>query len=82
MSWRVRWSDPAIASLHRIPWRDAARVARAVYAFAETGAGDIVQLPHEATATYRLRVRPHGVRLSLDPIDGELHVWMVYRLPR
>jgi hypothetical protein len=80
MSWRVEWFEPAIQSLRQIPWRDAARVDAAVQRFAATSEGDVVRLPVDDAVTLRIRVRPYAARVTLDPIDGVLHVWIVYRI--
>jgi mRNA-degrading endonuclease RelE of RelBE toxin-antitoxin system len=82
MSWRLIWTEPAQRSLQSIPWKDAARVDAAVTTYAETGRGDVRRLPADDAVTVRLRVGDYRVRLTLDPSEGEMWVWMVYRFGR
>jgi mRNA-degrading endonuclease RelE of RelBE toxin-antitoxin system len=78
--WHVEWSEPAVESLKRLPsWRDAAKVDTAVHRFATTGEGDVVRLSSDDATTLRLRVGPYTARLSLNPLDGVIFVWVVYR---
>jgi hypothetical protein len=78
--WRVSWSHAGIWSLRQLPWRDAARVDAAVERLANRNEGEIVRLDRDDAVTLRLHVPPYFVRLTLDPIDGVLCVWAVYRL--
>lgn len=82
MTWRVDWTEPAQLSLQRMPWLDAARVDRAVMTFAATSRGDVHRLPNDDAVTVRLRAGRYRARLSLDPLDRVLTVWMVYRFDR
>jgi mRNA-degrading endonuclease RelE of RelBE toxin-antitoxin system len=81
MSWRVEWTPAALASFHRLPFHDAARVAAAVYRYASTGEGQLVRAPGDDAMTWRLRVGSYRVRFALDPRERELVVWYVYRAP-
>ncbi len=80
MSWRVEWLEPAVQSLRQMPWRQAARVDAAVQRFAETGEGQVARLSTDDAVTLRLRVSPYVARLTLDPSERTLFVWIVYRL--
>lgn len=81
MSWIVRWSFPAERSLLRLHWREASRVDAAVQRFAATGAGDVFRLASDDGITVRLRVGPHGIRMTYDRFDGVITVWSVYTIP-
>jgi hypothetical protein len=80
MSWRLRWSAAATNGLLHIGWHQAERVDAAILEFARSGKGNVVRLPTDDAVTVRLRVPPHAVRLSLDPFEGVMHVWAVYRV--
>jgi mRNA-degrading endonuclease RelE of RelBE toxin-antitoxin system len=82
VTWKLDWSIPARISLRKIPWHDAQRVDAAVQELARTGHGHLVRLPTDAAVTLRLRVAPYFVRMTLDPWEGVLVVWSVYRLDR
>lgn len=79
--WLIRWAIPAVRTLMRLPWRDAARVDAAIQGFAETGQGDVVRLRVDDAVTLRLRVKPYWVRFTLDRYEGVLTVWSVYEQP-
>lgn len=64
MSWRLAWSVPAERALLNLHWREGTRVDAAVIRFAETGEGDVFRLHTDDVVTVRLRVRPHGVRMT------------------
>ncbi|MCC6553661.1 MAG: hypothetical protein IT372_11660 [Polyangiaceae bacterium] len=81
MTLRIRWTDPAIESLLRMPdWHAAERVVRAVASFAATGDGDVYRLRDDHAVTVRLRVQPYVVRMTLDPFEAFLYVWIIYQL--
>ena len=82
MSWRLRWSETAVAGLQRIGWRDATRVDAAIQRLARTGEGELVRLPSDDAVTIRLRVGPYAARLTLDPFEGVACIWAVYKLQR
>ena len=72
----LAWSAAAERDLLEMPWRVAARIARATMLFARTGRGDV-----RADATgrkLRLVVDAHAVLMTVDPVDG-LTVWRVLR---
>jgi hypothetical protein len=73
------WTRAAIASLHRLPWHDASRVAAAVYRYAATGEGALSRMPGDDAMTWQLRVGSYRARFGLDPRERELLVWYVYR---
>ncbi|WP_437841667.1 type II toxin-antitoxin system RelE family toxin [Sorangium sp. So ce1153] len=79
MKWSVDWTPTAIDSLQRIPWRDADRVATAVYRLAETGEGALYVMPDDLIVTARLRVGPYRVRMTRDVREHVLRIWWVYR---
>ena len=55
MTLRIRWTDPAIESLLRIPdWHAAERVVRAITIFAATGDGNVYRLREDHAVTVRL----------------------------
>ncbi|HWL86908.1 MAG TPA: hypothetical protein VNO21_13960 [Polyangiaceae bacterium] len=79
MSWIVLWSFPAEHQLRNIPsWKNAERVAKAVYRFAATGEGEIERVP-DHHLEFRLLVVPFVVRFSLDLGAHNLCVWAIYR---
>jgi hypothetical protein len=80
MTYAVVWSIPAERALLELPWRSAARVAREVQHFAETGEGDVRRVPDATEAPLRLRIAPYLVRLSLDKASRTLMVWSVTRV--
>jgi mRNA-degrading endonuclease RelE of RelBE toxin-antitoxin system len=77
MSYSVVWTIPAERMLLALPWRSAARVAREVLHFAETGEGDVRRVPDATEAPLRLRVAPYLVRFALDKTTRTLTVWSV-----
>jgi mRNA-degrading endonuclease RelE of RelBE toxin-antitoxin system len=77
MTYSVVWTRPAERMLLSLPWRSAARVAREVLHFAETGEGDVRRLPEATEAPLRLRVAPYLVRFSSDRITRTLTIWSV-----
>jgi hypothetical protein len=79
MTYGVIWSIPAERMLLELPWRSAARVAREMLHFAETGEGDLRRVRDATEAPLRLRVTPYLVRFSLDKATCTLTVWSVTR---
>ncbi|MFO0760475.1 MAG: hypothetical protein U0359_28600 [Byssovorax sp.] len=79
MSWSIEWSVPAIAALRAVHWKQAARIDRAVQRFAAWGEGDRFRFASDEPLTFRLRVHPHVVRMSLDKGPKIVRVWYIYR---
>jgi hypothetical protein len=79
MNWHIEWSHPAIAALHSMPWRDAARIDAAVQRLAMSLEGDFVRVKDHPTAA-RLRIPPYIAYLNFDRFAGTLSVWYVYRI--
>jgi mRNA-degrading endonuclease RelE of RelBE toxin-antitoxin system len=77
--WDVEWTPSGSTALRRIHWRDAGEVAAAVAHFAETSEGDVQRLSTDHAVTMRLRVGSYRVLATLDPWDGVMRVWFVYR---
>jgi hypothetical protein len=82
MIFKVIWGGPAIRALQSIPWRDGVRVDAAVTRFAQTGEGDVIELPDDEPRVRRLCVDGYRVRMVIDPAAGRLWVVMVYRADR
>ncbi|AUX41128.1 uncharacterized protein SOCE26_025340 [Sorangium cellulosum] len=80
MKWTVDWTPTAIDSFQRIPWRDAERVAAAVYRLADTGEGALYVMPSDPTVMARLRIGSYRVRLTRDVRERVLRIWWVYRV--
>ncbi|WP_437478995.1 hypothetical protein WME75_31815 [Sorangium sp. So ce1014] len=80
MSWEVEWTPSGSVSLRQIHWLDAGRVDAAVQLFAATGEGNVRHVPADPTGVMRLRVGRYRVLATLDPWDGVMRVWWVYRL--
>ncbi|WP_437686451.1 type II toxin-antitoxin system RelE family toxin [Sorangium sp. So ce176] len=80
MSWEIEWMPSGIASLQRIPWRDGERVDAAVKRYATTGEGAVYRVPADNAIIMRLRVGQYRVLATLDPWDGTMRVWWVYRV--
>lgn len=78
MSWRIEWSHAGVVSLRSIPWRHAERVDAAVQRLAREHEGDLVRVKDNPIAA-RLRVPPYIAYITLDPHEGLLTVWYVYR---
>jgi mRNA-degrading endonuclease RelE of RelBE toxin-antitoxin system len=79
MRWNLEWEASAEACLKRLPtWQAAARVARAMMDFAETGRGDVRALGEGQE--FRLRVGEYVVRFGADVSTRTLHVWTVFRI--
>ncbi|WP_437314391.1 hypothetical protein [Sorangium sp. So ce385] len=80
MSWEVEWTPAGIASLHQIHWLDAGRIDAAVQRFAATGEGAVHRVPADNAIIVRLRIGRYRVLAALDPWDGVMRVWWVYRV--
>ena len=79
MSWQTKWSPLATHRLHDLPWRDQERIDAAVMRYAETGEGKLVRVATDNAVASRLVVAPYFVRITLDPYEGIMHIWTVYR---
>ena len=77
MTWSVEWSPRSSRDLLHLPhWRDAHRIARAVYRFAVTGEGELERVPRRML---RLRAAGCCAVLTLRAETLTLVVWTVYR---
>ena len=73
----VEWDPYAIEDWQRLGLDDAARVARAVQQWAETGAG-LVEVT-EGQGVYRLYVDRYVVRFLVDSTTDTMHVVQIVR---
>lgn len=78
MTWRIVWSHAGLRSLQAIPWRQAERVDAAVQRLARENEGDLIRVQDNPRAA-RLRVPPYIAYITLDPQEGLLTVWCIYR---
>jgi len=73
----VEWDPYALDDWQRLSLEDAARVARAVQQWAETGAG-LVEVT-EGGGVYRLYVDRYVVRFLVDDAMDTMHVIQIVR---
>ena len=78
MSWDLKWRPAAIAALRAMPWRQAARVDRAVMRFATKGEGWVERVEGDPTGL-RLHAPPYVAILDVDSETTRLRVLAVYR---
>jgi hypothetical protein len=79
MKFAVEWSFLGERDLLDLPWRSAARIAREVLHFAETGEGLVRRVKDATDAPFRLVVAPYEVRFSVDREARLLVVWRVFK---
>jgi hypothetical protein len=79
MNLRVEWSRKAHEDFLAMPWPMAAKLASQILRFAETGEGEVLQVPGAKEAPYRIYAPPYAARISVDRVEMSLLVWRIFK---
>jgi mRNA-degrading endonuclease RelE of RelBE toxin-antitoxin system len=82
MSWSLVWTSRSLKDLRKIDGQIRSRIVAAVERYANSGAGDVLQLTAIDPPEYRLRVGDWRVRFRREPAQNALVILVLRVLPR